>query len=42
MHAYTDMCISEKAAAPLYKQNLRTKLLKWSVIDLNCHNKRCD
>lgn len=36
------MYISEKAAATLYKQILRTKLLKWSVIDLNCHNKRCN
>lgn len=42
MHAYTDMCISEKAAATLYKQILRTKLLKWSVVDFNRHNKRCD
>lgn len=42
MHAYTDMCISEKAAATLYKQILRTKLLKWSVVDLNRHNKCCD
>lgn len=42
MHAYTDICISEKAAATLYKQILRTKLLKWPVIDLNRHNKCCD
>lgn len=28
MHAYTDICISEKAAATLYKQILRTKVVK--------------